>query len=461
MSDEKLPVVSVDGFNLPYSTDSEQAVLGSILLNSDMLNDIMSMIPTADYFYLSNHRLIYETMIELFTLGKPVDYITIFERLKGSKNIDEGTLKSYLVQLAENVPSLSRLEYYCDILNKNYLLRKLIISSREIIEDAVSSSSADAMSIIESAEQRILDIRDDKSVDGLERIDTVIYRTFSNLDDLNSPDSEKFRALPTGISALDSTITGLNRSDLILLAARPGMGKTSFALNIARHVAVKAKKRVAFFSLEMPKEQLASRLLSTEGLVSGTKFRTGKLDNDEWTRLIEAGDILSKAQIYLDDTSDITVPSIKAKIRRIKGGVDLIIIDYLQLMSSPRRIDNRVQEISEITRSLKIMAKEFKVPVITLSQLSRASEKRTEHEPQLSDLRDSGSIEQDADIVLFLYREGYYQSTRAGGGNADNADLNSGQCIVAKNRHGETRSVPLHWQGEFMRFTSQELSRGE
>ncbi len=461
MSDERLPVVSMDGFNLPYSTEAEQAILGSVLLDSDTLNEIMAMIPSADYFYLSNHKMIYTTMLELFTLGKSVDFITIYEKLQGSKNIDEGTLKSYLVQLAEIVPSTSRIKDYCDIVKEKYLLRTLIISSREIIEDAVSPDNDDAMSIIESAEQRILDIRDDKSVDGLERIDTVIYRTFVNLDNLNSPDNEEYRGLPTGISALDNTITGLNRSDLILLAARPGMGKTSFALNIARHVAVKAKKRVAFFSLEMPKEQLASRLLSTEGLVSGTKFRTGKLDNDEWTRLIEAGDILSKTNIYLDDTSDITVPAIKAKIRRLKGGIDLIIIDYLQLMSSSRRIDNRVQEISEITRSLKIMAKEFNVPVITLSQLSRASEKRTEHEPQLSDLRDSGSIEQDADIVLFLYREGYYQSTKASGANADNADLNSGQCIVAKNRHGETRSVPLHWQGEFMRFTSQELSRGE
>ena len=209
----------------------------------------------------------------------------------------------------------------------------------------------------------------------------------------------------------------------------------------------------------MSKEQLASRLLSTEGLIEGTKLRTGKLDGDEWTRLIEAGDILSKTEMYLDDTPGITVPEMKAKIRRLRY-VDLIIIDYLQLMKASRRIDNRVQEISEITRNLKIMAKEFNVPVITLSQLSRASEQRAEHEPQLSDLRDSGSIEQDADIVLFLYREGYYQSTKQGS-NPENVDMNSGQCIVAKNRHGETRSVPLHWQGEFMRFTSQELSRGE
>ena len=275
---------------------------------------------------------------------------------------------------------------------------------------------------------------------------------------LNSPESELYKGIPTGIGALDNTITGLNRSDLILLAARPGMGKTSFALNIARHVSVTCKRRVAFFSLEMTKEQLASRLLSTEGLIEGTKLRTGKLSEEEWIRLIEAGDVLGKADIYMDDTPGITVPEIKAKLRRLKH-VDLVIIDYLQLMAASRRIDNRVQEISEITRNLKILAKEFNVPVITLSQLSRASEQRAEHKPQLSDLRDSGSIEQDADIVLFLYREFYYNN--ADGKGAEDSDKNSGECIVAKNRHGETRSVPLHWQGEFMRFTSMVQDSGE
>ena len=256
---------------------------------------------------------------------------------------------------------------------------------------------------------------------------------------------------------MDETITGLNRSDLILLAARPGMGKTSFALNIARHVAVKEKRKVAFFSLEMTKEQLTARLLSTEAMVGGVKLRIGKLADDEWIRLVEAGDILSKTEIYFDDTPGITVPEMKAKLRRLKN-VDLVVIDYLQLMSGGRRIDNRVQEISEITRNLKIMAKEINVPVLTLSQLSRASEQRSDHRPMLSDLRDSGSIEQDADIVLFLYRNDYYRD----GENVDeDFDKNSGECIIAKNRHGETRTVPLHWQGEFMRFTAKEVRRSE
>ena len=277
---------------------------------------------------------------------------------------------------------------------------------------------------------------------------------------LNSPDSDQYKGVPTGIKELDDTITGLNRSDLILLAARPGMGKTSFALNIARHAAVKADKRVAFFSLEMTKEQLVSRLLSTEALVGGTKLRTGKLTEEEWVRLIEGGDILSKTQMFFDDSSGITVPEMKAKLRRLKD-VDLVVIDYLQLMSGSTKRSgdgNRVQEISEITRNLKIMAKELNVPVLTLSQLSRASEQRTTHRPMLSDLRDSGSIEQDADIVLFLYREDYYAGADAPG---ESEDRNSGECIIAKNRHGETKTVPLHWQGEFMRFTAQEVLRRE
>ncbi len=441
---------SMDGMNLPFSVEAEQSVLGAVLLDSDCIANVMEILPSAEYFHLAVNRVIYSIMIELFTLNRPVDLVTILDRMKGRKEISEGDAKNYLMQLASIVPSISRVEEYARIVRDKYLLRSLIESSREIIEDA-SSPVDEVTRLIDSAEQRIFEIRDSKSTKGLQKIGDIIVDTFDRLDLLNSEDSDLYKGIPTGIGLLDNTITGLNRSDLILLAARPGMGKTSFALNIAKHVALKCKRKVAFFSLEMTKEQLASRLLSMEGLISGTTLRTGKLTDDEWTRLIEAGDVLSKTEIYLDDTPGITVPEIKAKLRRQRG-VDLVIIDYLQLMSASRRIDNRVQEISEITRNLKILAKEFNVPVITLSQLSRASEQRAEHKPQLSDLRDSGSIEQDADIVLFLYREDYYKNTE---GAREDADKNSGECIVAKNRHGETRSVPLHWQGEFMRFTSQ------
>ncbi len=453
---EDLKVTSgYDGLNLPFSVEAEQSVLGAILLDESCLDKIAEILPSADYFYLSNHRLIYSTMLGMFTLGKPIDFVTVVNELKKDSSFDENTGRTYLLQLAQIVPSIKNSYNYAYIIRDNYDVRMLISTARDIIEDA-SGGLNDASSLLDSAEQKIFDIRQGKNMQGLQRIDETVIETFDRLDLLNSEEGEHL-GISTGIRDLDETITGLNRSDLILLAARPGMGKTSFALNIARHAAVKERRRVVFFSLEMTKEQLTSRLLSTESLVSGIKLKTGKLAEDEWIRLIEAGDILSKSEIYFDDTPGITVPEMKAKLRRLKG-VDLVIIDYLQLMSGGRRIDNRVQEISEITRNLKIMAKEINVPVVTLSQLSRASEQRSEHRPVLSDLRDSGSIEQDADIVLFLYRSDYYRDNEE---NDEDFDKNSGECIVAKNRHGETRAVPLHWQGEFMRFTAKEgMNRG-
>ncbi len=454
--EDRLRTQAVPGMAMPFSPEAEQSVLGAILLDASCLDQVTEILPRSEYFYQVNNGLIYEAMLELFALGRPVDFITVLERLKENENFDESSGKVYLMQLAQLVPAISNVDSYAKIVREKYDVRTLILAAREILEDA-SAGAADASTLLDSAEQRIFDIRRGKNMQGLQPLGEVIIDTFDRLDRLNSPDKDLYRGIPTGIGELDSTITGLNRSDLIILAARPGMGKTSFALNIARHAAVTVRKKVAFFSLEMGREQLASRLLSTEALVGGTKLRTGELEEGEWARLIEGGDILAKAPIYLDDNSSITVPEMKAKIRRL-GGVDLVIIDYLQLMNSAKRIDNRVQEISEITRNLKIMAKELNVPVIALSQLARASEKRTEHRPVLSDLRDSGSIEQDADIVLFLYREDYYQNENPPG---EDSDRNSGECIVAKNRHGELKTVSLHWQGEFMRFTSQELFRHE
>ncbi|MCI9273796.1 MAG: replicative DNA helicase [Clostridiales bacterium] len=443
-----------DGLNLPYSPEAEQSVLGAVLLDSTCLDRVAEILPRPDYFHLANHKQIYAAMLDLFTVGRPVDFVTVLEQLKKEDAFDDVSGKTYLLQLAQIVPSISNVESYAVIVRDKYDIRTLITTARDIIEDAADGAT-DASSLLDSAEQRIFDIRRGKNMQGLQRVNEVIIQTFDRLDLLNSADSDQYKGISTGIRDLDETITGLNRSDLLLLAARPGMGKTSFALNIARHAAVVEEKKVAFFSLEMTKEQLASRLLSTEALVGGTKLRTGKLSEDEWVRLIEAGDVLSKTHMYFDDTPGITVPEMKAKLRRLKD-VDLVIIDYLQLMQGARRIDNRVQEISEITRNLKIMAKEINVPVITLSQLSRASEQRTEHRPVLSDLRDSGSIEQDADIVMFLYRPDYYNN---GDSDQGGEDRNSGECIVAKNRHGEARTVQLHWQGEYMRFTAQEFRR--
>jgi replicative DNA helicase len=444
------------GMRLPYSPDAEQAVLGAILLDRDSLARAAEILPSAEYFYIATHRTIYSTMLRMFTEGRPVDMVTLLEELKREPDFDEATTKTYLVQMAQSCPAIANLENYCTLVRDKHDVRSLITAANEIIEDS-SDGSQEPQMLIDSAEQKIFDIRRGKDIQGLQRIDEVLFQTFNRLDMLNRED-EDVKPVSTGISDLDRVITGLNRSDLILLAARPGMGKTSFALNIARNVAAVSKKTVAFFSLEMTKEQLASRLLSAEALVGGTKLRTGKLNAEEWQRLVGAGDVLKNVDLYLDDTPGITVPEMKSKLRRLRK-IDLVVIDYLQLMSTGRRNDNRVQEISEITRNLKILAKEINVPVICLSQLSRASEQRQDHRPQLSDLRDSGSIEQDADIVLFLYREGYYE--REKGAETVNAavDQNSGECLVAKNRHGETTSVKLHWQGEFMRFTGVEHNR--
>ena len=445
-----------EGLILPFSPEAEQSVLGAVLLDSSCLDRVAEILPRPEYFYQTNNGLIYSAMLELFTQGRPVDFVTLLEKLRQTEGFDENGGKTYLLQLAQLVPSISNVESYASIVRDKYDVRMLITTARDIVEEA-SAGAADAAALLDSAEQRIFDIRRGKNMQGLQRIDEIIVSEFDRLDLLNSPDADKYKGVPTGIRELDETITGLNRSDFILLGARPGMGKTSFALNIARNAAVKADKRVAFFSLEMSKEQLISRLLSTEAMVEGTKLRTGKLSEDEWVRLIEAGDILSKTQMYFDDNPAITVPEIKAKLRRLRD-VDLVIVDYLQLMTASMRIENRVQEISQITRNLKIMAKELNVPVLTLSQLARDSEKRTNHRPVLSDLRDSGSIEQDADIVLFLYRDEYYQDS---GTPSEDVDRNQSECIIAKNRHGQTKTVPLHWQGEYMRFTAQEVVRSE
>ncbi len=440
--------------NLPYSAEAEQAVLGAVIIDNGMFDEVLDYVKSPDYFYVSLHKLIFSAMQEMMNFGQPIDFVTLLNKLKQNSGFEEATGKTYLVDLVDNCPAPSNAPDYAKIVADKYKLRRLITAAREIVDDATAAGDESSM-LLDSAEQRIFDIRSDSEKGGLERLGSVLLQTFERLDSLNREADESVRPVSTGIGDLDRVITGLNRSDLIILAARPGMGKTSFALNIARNVACKSKKAVAFFSLEMSREQLASRLLSSEALVGGTKLRTGKLSDEEWQRLIPASDVLKNANLYIDDTPGITITEMKSRLRRLRQ-VDLVVVDYLQLMNSTRRIESRVNEISEITRSLKIMAKELNVPVITLSQLSRASEQRPDHRPQLSDLRDSGSIEQDADIVLFLYRDGYYDKGGDDDAAAPSVDVNSGECIVAKNRHGEMSTVKLHWQGEFMRFTDVE-----
>lgn len=360
--------------------------------------------------------------------------------------------KIYLTNLAQIVPSSTNVEAYAKIVREKYYVRRLITASRDII-DMAQESQVESDMLLDSAEQNIFDIRQGRSTSSFVHIKTAITQTYEVLQRLSGADRDNYRGISTGFSSLDRVITGLNKSDLILIAARPGMGKTSFALNIAENVATKSNKTVAVFSLEMSSEQLAQRLLSSQASIEGKSLRTGELTGDDWVRIAMASQVLSKADIYLDDTPGITIGEMKAKLRRLKK-VDLVIIDYLQLMSSGRRIENRVQEVSEITRNLKILAKEMNVPVITLSQLSRGPESRAGHKPMLSDLRESGSIEQDADIVMLLYREDYYEREEA-------QEHNIVECDVAKNRHGEVGTVKLGWDNRYTRFANLELSRDE
>lgn len=456
MSDNRL-IYDIDGGRLPYSVDAEQAVLGSMIIDPNCINEVAVQV-RSEYFYIPQHREIYSAISSMYELSQSIDFISLLERLKKDGVYDETGGKEYLTKLVQTVPSSANVMTYVGIIREQYYQRALMGAAQGIIKD-INENTMDSGRLLDSAEQRIFEIRDGREISGLTHIkDVISAETYDRLTKINDPETrDDYIGIPSGIGALDKMITGLNKSDLIILGARPGMGKTSFALNIARNVAVNAGKTVCFFSLEMTRDQLAQRMISSEAAIKSEKLRTGDLEPEEWTRLTQAGENLSKAEIYFDETSNITVPEMKAKLRRMKR-VDLVVIDYLGLMHSPRQNDNRVQEISEITRSLKIMAKELKIPIIACAQLSRGTEtKGKSHKPALSDLRDSGSIEQDADIVLFLYRDAYYDSEK--NSDEDLSDESKAECIVAKNRHGETGVIQLHWDGQYTRFTSVDVFR--
>ncbi|MBP3559148.1 MAG: replicative DNA helicase [Clostridia bacterium] len=444
--------LSLDSITMPYSLETEQAVIGSILINPECVTVVLSQVKP-DYFYIPQHREIMEAVMILDTLGSRIDALTILDKLNSSGNSDAEANKNYLFQIAQSVPSAANVENYCKIVREKYFLRSLITISRETI-DSATEGGADADKLLDSAEQKIYDIRKGKSTGSLQRlIDVISAEVYPNLVQISSENAEEFKGIPTGFSKLDEITSGLNRSDLILIGARPAMGKTSFALNIGRNVGMTGKK-VVFFSLEMSNEQLAARVLSTEARVESNKLRSGEISPDEWMRLAEATDRLTKCNLYFDDTSTITVPEIKSKIKRAKD-VDCIIIDYLGLMESAKKKENRVQEVTEITRSLKMLAKDLKIPVVVCCQLSRGPEKngKSSNRPMLSDLRDSGSIEQDADIVMMLYREGYYKGSAQ---NPDEIDLTQADVDVAKNRHGPTERIKLHWDAQYTLFSTLE-----
>ncbi len=433
------------GRKLPFSVDAEQSVLGSILINPECFNDIAGIL-TSDDFYLSEHTEIYLAMQKMYMENRDIDVVTLIDTLVHLGVYNEEKSREYIKLIATVVPSAANVKDYARIVKDKSILRSLIAASEEISESAYSAED-DVTHILGSAEQKIFSLAQGNETKGFLHIRDVLIQTYEHLHQLQTNRAEVV-GTPTGFGDLDKTLVGMGKSDLIIVGARPGVGKTSFCLNIASNVAKSTKKAVCIFSLEMSAQQLVSRLLSSEALVDSRSIRSGELSKEDWDKLAHASSNLSECDIYIDDTTGITATGMKSKLRRVKN-LGLVVIDYLQLMQSDRRIENRVQEVSDISRNLKLLAKELQVPLICCAQLSRNPESRgtsqKASQPMLSDLRDSGAIEQDADIIMFLSRD-YYQN--------DPEKQNVADVIVAKNRHGSTGKVEMGWFGQFTKFTS-------
>ena len=432
---------------MPHSVEAEQAVLGSMLIDARCVPEVVEELRGED-FYLRQNREIYETIYSMFNFSLTIDPVTVLEHMRQNGVYDENTSRNYILQLMEITPTAANVKEYVAIVKDKALLRRIAETAGDLTA-LIQEGTGTAQEVLEAAEQRIYAIRQGRGAQGLEHISTVILSVYERLNELSAQDSE-VPGLSTGLPDVDRAIAGLNKSDLILLAARPGMGKTSFALNVLLHAGKFSGKTVVFFSLEMSREQLAMRLISGESFVDNKKLVTGRLNEEDWTKIAAASAALNRTQILIDDNPSLSVADMNAKCRRVDN-LGLVVIDYLQLMTSaggPTRSsnENRQQIVSDISRALKIMAKELNVPVVCLSQLSRGPESRSDKRPMLSDLRESGAIEQDADIVMFLYRDDYY--------NDDSENHNLAECIIAKNRHGETGTVELQWLPEYTTFSS-------
>ena len=435
----------------PQSLEAEQAVLGSILIDSRCVADIVGIVSPED-FYLKQNREIFETIYTMFNFSQTIDPVTVLNKMK-ELGVYQDNSRDYILQLMEITPTAANATRYASIVREKAMLRGLAQASTDISE-MVHDEVGTASEMLETAEKKIYALRKGERNDSLEHIGTVLHKVFDRLNELAQSDS-MIPGLSTGLRDLDAKINGLNRSDLLLVAARPAMGKSAFALNIAVNVAKKYNKTVAVFNLEMSREQLALRLLASESFIDMQKLATGKLNEEEWGKLCMASAALSQTDIRIDDNPSVTVADINAKCRRLDN-LGLVVIDYLQLMQGSgygKNSENRVTVVGEISRSLKIMAKELNIPVICLSQLSRAVESRTDKRPILSDLRESGAIEQDADSVMFLYRDEYY--------NENTEDKGLAECIVSKNRHGETGTVKLQWFGPYQTFSDREWKHAE
>lgn len=434
----------------PHSLEAEQSVLGAMILDKEAIITAMEMI-SADDFYREAHKEIFEAITELYRKDEPVDLITLSEELKRRGTLEAIGGVTYLAGLSEGISTTANVKYYCEIVEEKAILRRLIKASNTIMAKGYEADE-EVNTILDLAEKSIFDIAQRKNHGAFTPIKEVLLESFNKIEELHK-NKGGLTGIPTGFIDLDNKTSGLQRSDLVLIAARPSMGKTAFALNVALNSALRGKYSVAIFSLEMSKEQLVQRMLSAESHVEIQKIRNGELNEDEWPRLVSAMGPLSEAKIFIDDTPGISVSEMKAKCRRLKmeHGLDMILIDYLQLMRGDGKSENRQQEISAISRSLKGLAREMDCPVVALSQLSRAPELRADHRPILSDLRESGAIEQDADVVMLLYRDEYY--------HPDTEKKNIGEVIVAKQRNGPTGTVELVWLGQFTKFLNLEKYR--
>ncbi|WP_281817000.1 replicative DNA helicase [Vallitalea longa] len=431
----------------PYSLEAEQSVIGSMILDREAITTGMeSLMP--DDFYQPDLKVIFEAIIDLFNKNKAVDLVTLENKLKDDGVLDQIGGINHLSKLAMSVPTSAHIKNYAQIVKEKSVLRKLIKTSKEIIAESYDGKNK-LEDTLNSAEEKIFNIMQDRRTEEFSSIKDLVVPTLNKIEMIHK-NQGKVTGIPTGFIDLDYKTAGLQPSDLILIAARPSMGKTAIALNIAQHAAIKENAATAIFSLEMSKEQLVNRLLCSEAMVDAQKVRTGDLEDEDWAKIASGSSVLSSASIYIDDTPGITVSEMKAKCRKLKleKGLDLILIDYLQLMSGNGRTESRQQEISEISRSLKALAREMEAPVVALSQLSRACESRADHRPMLSDLRESGAIEQDADVVMFLYRDEYY--------NPETEAKNQGELIIAKQRNGPTGTIHLVWMGQYTKFASME-----
>ena len=450
--DAESTIPAVKERDLPFNMEAEQAVLGSALIDGESVGEAAQILKPDD-FYFSANKFIFQAVMDLFNANQAIDFVTISEQLKINNKLDAAGGIDYLKKLSVSVPTTQNVKYYSDIIREKSILRMLIRQAESISKMAYSEQDT-VSQVLERSEQMIFDISSSREQTDIVHISDVLQSSYDEMA-RNAGNKGGITGIPTGFEELNKRTGGFHGGELIIIAGRPGMGKSAFAVNIAEYVSINLGKTVAIFNLEMPREQIVNRILCSQALVSNGRIRTGTMEPDDWEKICNVADTIAKAPIYIDDSASITVSQIRAKCRRLKQtkNLDMIVIDYLQLMQGSGRSESRQQEISEISRSLKVLAKELDIPVIALSQLKRESEGQKGKKPILSDLRESGAIEQDADMVMFLFRNYYYSK------NPEEKDL--AECIIAKNRSGDVDTFPLGFKGEYTKFQTVEFRVSE